>query len=143
VQSTTTTSSRPRRTTPSGLSENQIQRAVFQHLRTRSASGVFAFHPANGGYRRPVEAAIFKGLGVVAGTPDVIVVRNGQCYALELKTEKGKLTDKQKAALAALEFAGATCGVAYGLDDALAWLENRGLLRGSNDSVDERGARTA
>jgi hypothetical protein len=28
--------------------EDAIQRAVFQHLRTRAAPGVFAFHPANG-----------------------------------------------------------------------------------------------
>jgi len=29
--------------------EQQIQRAVFQHLAIRAASTVFAFHPANGG----------------------------------------------------------------------------------------------
>src|SRR5262245_23567538 len=48
--------------------EAAIQRAVFQHLRMRSAPGVFAFHPANGGYRKPIEAAIMKGLGVVAAS---------------------------------------------------------------------------
>jgi hypothetical protein len=32
--------------------EATIQRAVFAHLRARGASGLFAFHPANGGYRR-------------------------------------------------------------------------------------------
>ena len=47
--------------------EAAIQRAVFQHLRARGAPGVFVFHPANGGYRKPVEAAILKGLGVVTG----------------------------------------------------------------------------
>jgi hypothetical protein len=30
----------------------------------------------------------------------------------------------------ALRQAGADCGVAYGLDAALRWLEQRGLLRG-------------
>jgi hypothetical protein len=52
--------------------EDAIQRAVFQHLRARGAPGLFAFHPPNGGYRRPVEAAILKGMGVVAGVPDII-----------------------------------------------------------------------
>jgi hypothetical protein len=42
--------------------EAAIQRAVFQHLRTRGAPGVFAFHPANGGWRSPIEGAIFRGL---------------------------------------------------------------------------------
>jgi hypothetical protein len=32
-------------------SEAAIQRAVFQHLRTRAVPGVFAFHVPNGGYR--------------------------------------------------------------------------------------------
>jgi len=41
--------------------EAEIQRCVFRHFRTRSAPGVFAFHPANGGYRRPVEATMKKG----------------------------------------------------------------------------------
>jgi hypothetical protein len=31
--------------------EQQIQRAVFEHLAIRAASTVFAFHPANGGWR--------------------------------------------------------------------------------------------
>jgi len=47
--------------------EAQIQRAVIQHLRLRPAAGVFAFHVPNGGARRPIEAAILKGLGVTAG----------------------------------------------------------------------------
>ena len=47
--------------------EAAIQRAIFQHLRTRAAPGVFAFHCPNGGYRKPVEAAIMKGLGGVDG----------------------------------------------------------------------------
>jgi hypothetical protein len=32
----------------------------------RAARDVFAFHLANGGYRRSIETAILKGLGVVA-----------------------------------------------------------------------------
>src|SRR5271169_3463158 len=66
-------------------SEQQIQRAVFEHLAIRAASAVFAFHPPNGGWRSRVEAAILKGVGVRAGLPDVVAVKNGQCYALELK----------------------------------------------------------
>jgi len=57
--------------------EDQIQRAIFQHLRARKAPGTFAFHVPNGGKRRPIEAAILKGLGVVAGVPDVVLIRAG------------------------------------------------------------------
>ena len=110
--------------------EAAIQRAVFQHLRARGAPGVFAFHPANGGYRKPVEAAILKGLGVVAGVPDVIAVHNGRCFAMEIKAEGGRATDKQLACIAALREAGAFTCIAEGLDRALATLEAWGLLRG-------------
>jgi len=96
----------------------------------RGAPGVFAFHPANGGYRKPVEAAILKGLGVVAGVPDVIAVHNSRCFALELKAEGGRATDKQLACIAALREAGAFTCIAEGLDRAIACLEAWGLLRG-------------
>ena len=110
--------------------EAAIQRAVFQHLRGRGATGLFAFHVPNGGYRRPTEAAILKGLGVVAGVPDVILIHRGRCYAMELKAEGGRPTETQLAAVAAMEAAGAYCCIAEGLDRALAVLEGWGLLRG-------------
>jgi hypothetical protein len=117
---------RPRRNRP----EDLIQRAVFEHLALRSTPGVFAFHPANGGWRSRIEAAILKGLGVRAGVPDVIAVKDGCTYALELKSPGGRLTAVQNAAHAALRAAGAAVVTSYGLDDALAQLERWGLLRG-------------
>ena len=110
--------------------EAAIQRAVFQHLRARAAPNVFAFHPANGGYRKPIEAAIMKGMGVVAGVPDIIAIHDGRVYALELKAEGGRATPKQQKAIAAMEAAGAFTAIAEGLDRALACLEAWGLLRG-------------
>jgi len=94
---------RPRAARP----EQQIQRAVFEHLAIRAASTVFAFHPANGGWRSRVEAAILKGMGVRAGVPDIIAIKGGQCYALELKASDGRLTPVQRDAHAALVAAGA------------------------------------
>jgi hypothetical protein len=110
--------------------EAQIQRAVFQHLRARGAPGMFAFHPANGGYRKPIEAAIFKGLGVVPGVPDVFAVHDGRCFAMELKAEGRDATAKQLACIEALREAGAFTAITEGLDRALACLEAWGLLVG-------------
>lgn len=112
--------------------EQAIQKAVFQHLRIRGAPGVFAFHPFSGGYRKPVEAAIYKSLGSVAGLPDVIAIHQGKTYALELKAPGGRATPKQIAAIAAMEAAGAYTCIAEGLDKALACLETWGLLRGTS-----------
>jgi hypothetical protein len=111
--------------------EQQIQRAIFQHLELRGASTMFAFHPANGGWRSSVEAAILKGMGVRAGVPDIIAIKDARCYALELKAPDGRLTPVQRDAHAALLAAGVEVAVAYGLNDALARLEAWGMLRGS------------
>ena len=120
--------SRPRRRLQ--RPEAAIHAAVFQHLRARGAPNVFAFHPANGGYRKPIEAAIMKGMGVVAGVPDIIAIHDGRVYALELKAAGGRATPKQQEAIAAMEAAGAYTAIAEGLDRALAYLEAWGLLRG-------------
>jgi hypothetical protein len=116
----------PRRQRP----EDTIQRAIVQHYRQRAASGVFMFAVPNGGYRRPVEAAILKSTGVVAGVPDMIWIKNGQVYGLELKAEGGRPTEAQLATIAKMKEAGAHCCVAAGLDRALAVLEAWQLLVG-------------
>jgi hypothetical protein len=111
--------------------EQAIQRALFQHFASRRAQGTFAWHCPNGGYRTPAEARIFAGLGVVRGIPDVHALRDGRFFALELKSERGRLSDSLIATMAALEAAGAVVGTAHGLDEAIAWLEAHHLLRGS------------
>jgi hypothetical protein len=68
---------------PRRCSEEAIQRAVFEHLAVRGAPRLFAFHAANGGYRRSVEATRLKGLGVRPGVPDLIAIHRGQVYAIE------------------------------------------------------------
>jgi hypothetical protein len=112
------------------MTEQQIQKAVFANLKQRGASGIFAWHPFSGGYRRPKEAAIYKGLGAIAGLPDVMVLHNGKLFCLELKREGGRATDKQLACIAALREAGAFTCIAEGLDRALACLEAWGILKG-------------
>ena len=115
------------------LTENQIQRAVFGHFSTRGAPNCFAFHPKNGGiHQRGRRAGINTGQGVKPGVPDIVILTPGQAYALELKTEQGKLTDQQKETMVEMGHCGTITGVAYGLDEALEWLESHGLLKGKS-----------
>lgn len=109
------------------IREQDIQRAVFDHIRWRRMPGVFAFHVPNAGKRNSVEAAILEALEARAGVPDVFALRDGRCYALELKTKTGRLTSVQKHAMAVLERAGALTTVCRGLDPALHTLERRSL----------------
>lgn len=110
--------------------EDAIQRAVFQHIRARGVPGLVAWHTPNGGKRKPIEAAIFKGMGVRSGVSDIIAVHQGKIFALELKAEGGRPTETQLAFLSDMERAGAYTAIPTGLNAALATLEAWGLLKG-------------
>ena len=98
--------------------EQQVQRFVLSHLAWRGVPDLFAFHYPAGGWRSPIEAAIFKSLGVVAGVPDILIVYRGQLYALELKTEAGRVTDIQSDTQAVMKRAGVIVATAHGVDAA-------------------------
>ena len=139
-------------TSATEASENEIQRAVFDNFKLRKAKGVFAFHPKNGSSdMRGRRAGVYAGLGVVPGIPDVLVSRRFErnfveadsslsprygLWALELKRQsrRGKKLTPHETKQAACRDEMAQCGwitgVAYGIDEALEWLENQGLLRG-------------
>jgi hypothetical protein len=73
---------------------------------------------------------VLKGLGVVAGVPDIILINAGRTYGLELKADGGKLSTAQRETMAAMERAGTTVAHAVGLDPPVRQLEDWGLLRG-------------
>lgn len=115
------------------MNENAIQRAVFDHIRSRGAPGLVAFHPKNGGiHQRGRRRGINAGLGVVSGVSDVILLHRGTFYALELKAEGNKVKDgdAQDQFLNRVVDAGGVSAWAAGLDHALQQLEAWGLLRG-------------
>jgi hypothetical protein len=115
--------------------EDDLQRTVFKHLRTRGAPDMVAFHVPNGGLRSRIEASILKGLGVEPGIPDVFVLQPGppgfcKVTALELKSPTGRLSPAQHSMLAALGTIGAATHVSHNLDHAIGILEKCGALRG-------------
>jgi len=114
--------------------EDQLQAAVVLHMTVRALPGVVWFHVPNGGSRTAAEAGRFKALGVKAGVPDLLALRAGQLFALELKAPGGRVSDAQRDMLAALNAAGAHTAVAWGLDEALEILERWGVLRASRSS---------
>src|ERR1035437_2212601 len=99
-----------------GRPEQQIHRAVVQHLRQRATPGVVFIHVPNGGQRRLIEAAIFKALGVRAGVSDLLLWHDRKSFALELKAEGGRATEAQKQFLADMERAGSCIPTAPNID---------------------------
>jgi hypothetical protein len=109
--------------------EQELQRAIVQHLLWRGVPGMVFFHPANGGWRSPAEAAILIGLGVRPGIPDLILIHESRVYGLELKSERGRLTPAQTEIHEQLIEAGATVATAWNVDQAVAQLERWRLLK--------------
>jgi hypothetical protein len=110
--------------------EQQIQKALVEHLRLRAQRDVFWFACENGGYRTAIEAVVLKSCGIKPGVPDLILIRGGRCHGLELKALGGKLSRAQRIAHEEMRAAGAEVAVATGIDEALASLEDWGLLKG-------------
>ena len=115
---------------PKSRTEQQVHRAVLQHLRQRGVPGVVYLHVPNGGYRHRTEAAILSGLGVRAGAADLLLWNDARAFALELKSPGGRATEAQIEFMVDMERAGAFTALAEGLDCALETLELWGLLRG-------------
>ncbi len=111
------------------MSEHNLQHAVFVHLNTRRHSGVFAFAVPNGGARDAKTGKKLKADGVKPGVPDIALLINGTPHFLELKTERGYLTQAQKRVREEIEAAGGQWAIAKGLDDALATLEHWGAIK--------------
>jgi hypothetical protein len=110
--------------------EQDIQRALIQHLAWRAHPDAFCFHVPLGGYRRPVEAAILKSIGTIAGVPDLVCILYGRVYCLEIKTERGRVSEVQRVVHERLRRAGAEVVVAFDLNEVLAQLTAWGILVG-------------
>jgi len=102
--------------------EQVLQRSVGQFLDLALPSNAIWLHYPSGGFRRPVEAKIFRALGVRAGVPDLLVVYEGGAYGIELKASGRGLTPVQRAMHARLEACGVPCAVAQTVDEVAAFL---------------------
>lgn len=84
------------------MTEQQIQKEIFQYFQNKYClknqnpkCSIFAV--PNGGSRNMLEAINLKATGVVAGVADLIILMpNAKTIFVEVKTEKGIQSDKQK-----------------------------------------------
>jgi VRR-NUC domain len=92
--------------------------AVMRYLRV-ACPDVLSIHCPNGGYRRKTEAAILKGMGAMAGTPDILLLwKPAKVAFIELKTPKSenRLSADQIAFLTRLSELGIPNAVCVSLD---------------------------
>lgn len=110
--------------------EDELHRAVVDHLRIRAHRGVIWFHAPNGGARNRVTGAMLKAFGTRAGVPDLLFVLppNGRLAGLELKAPRGKVTAQQREFGRDLLEAGGLWSWANNIDDVLATLDRWGVI---------------
>lgn len=110
--------------------EAQLQRAVFEHLRWRGKTGWQFWATPNAARRSPRLGAELKRQGMTAGVGDISALSpDGRYHELELKTERGRLSQAQRVRLKAVATTGCRAEVAFGLDDALRKLTAWGAIR--------------
>ena len=86
--------------------EQDFQASLVRTLGIALTRETTFFHIPNGGARSKIEAAIFKGLGVMPGLPDLVFINEGRIFGMELKAPNGRISNSQHAANVALTRAG-------------------------------------
>jgi VRR-NUC domain len=108
------------------MDEHGHQVAFFRWLRYAHPK-LLAFSVPMGGRRDKVTGSRLKAEGAVAGIPDILVARQSGGYPalfIELKTDKGRLSESQKAIKAKLEDEGYRVEVCHGWAEAKESVEN-------------------
>lgn len=109
--------------------EDAFQVAVIEQASLMLKREVVYFHVPNGGKRNAREAGRLKKMGVLAGVPDLIFIRAGQCYFIEAKIGKNDTAPIQKATIAALTEAGAQIAVCRSIEECVMAWRKWGLCR--------------
>lgn len=117
------TKTRKKRARPEQDFQRELVRA-FGYLLTPAT---FWFAVPNGGWRSSVEAAIFKGQGVKAGVPDIILIHAGRALGLELKSQIGRLSPEQRDVHDQMRGAGSRVEIARNISQALDHLRSFGI----------------
>ena len=110
--------------------EAQLHAAVVAHLRLRAKPDVLWLHVPNGERRDKITGAKLKRMGALPGASDLLLWHRGYSFALELKSDGGRLSDAQLEFLARFSDAEGHTAVAETIDRALACMEAWGLLFG-------------
>jgi hypothetical protein len=112
------------------VSEHLIQRAVLQYLRLNARPEIFYFSVPNGGLRNARVAQQMKAEGLQPGVADLcFMLPKGRCAWLELKTEKGRLSDVQHGFKSRCRDLGHLWAMARSVDEAIPHFAAWNILR--------------
>lgn len=93
--------------------ESQIQKSILEYL---ALKGYFHWRNNSGGFKN--DKGHFFRFGAV-GSPDVFLLHKGILWGIEVKTDKGTVSDAQKAFGALIVNNGGNYLVARSIDDVI------------------------
>lgn len=100
------------------MTESQIQAQIVKTLRKITGLTVFSV-PNEAAGNQPRRQAQFVRTGLLPGVSDLIVIYHGKCTFLEVKTPRGKQSDRQKKFQARVEKEGYDYRIVRSVEDAL------------------------
>lgn len=115
----------PRRRKKMNRPEQVLQQACAAYLHAvlpPPPEGPVWFHVPNGGGRSKAEAGIFKSMGVKSGIPDLVFL-SANPFCIELKADRGDLSDEQEEVINDLNAFGIRTHVCRSLEDVICALE--------------------
>ena len=95
------------------IKEKDIQRTILEYLLIKK---IFHWRQNSGAFK--TDAGGFYRIGIV-GAPDIFILIQGIIYACEVKNEKGKQSESQKAFQQGFEKAGGIYFIARTLEDVI------------------------
>ena len=110
-------------------SEQSIHERVWALYEAYGEPDAVMFHIPNGEKRDKRTAAKLKRMGVVAGAGEFFCAARNRVFILELKREKGRISDAQYEMASRLVKQGVTTLFAWSLAEAVAVLKELGVLR--------------
>lgn len=121
--------------------EEQLQRAMVRFFGVALPPDAVCWHtPNQRGTRAKWENSLLKGLGVLAGIPDLLILWNGRLIGLELKAPGGFLTNTQKETQERLRAARAWIATVRSVEDAERFLRRCGVPLRATVLPNERAA---
>ena len=112
--------------------ESDLQKAIINHLRTRSKPDVIFYSSTQGIKMTAITAITMKRLGMRSGIPDLELLIKDKIYFLEIKSVKGKLSPEQQAFELHCNKWGIPYFVVRDIKTALQLLEGWGALKGKS-----------
>ena len=108
--------------------EAELHRAVATYLTLAlPETAVWTTFPAGGGGK--ARGGKLKAMGLRAGWPDIQIIYQGRFVGIELKAEKGYISEAQCLTHAAINMSGGDCYVCRSLDDVIVTLEAACILK--------------